>query len=246
MVPSGRCVQAVAPNGVAVQISQYFDAGITLTFSVMPASASWSRIASAIAWCHGPSVLPTSIVISRFSLPASASSALAPSTSRTSGGSAKYSGWIGATWWFSPTSPPSGKTSALIAALSSAFDDRLPHALVGERLLGHMEAAATVCAGADRDDLAFDRLRQRQLLDAELVDRVGLAGGDRGQLVLGVVVQVVDLVEIDVAAPILEVSAFFFRMHLSSTANSASSNGPVPIGLFSKGGWKLRCTIAVG
>ena len=39
-MPSGRCVQAVAPNGVSVQISQYFAAGITLTLSVMPASAS--------------------------------------------------------------------------------------------------------------------------------------------------------------------------------------------------------------
>ena len=102
-----------------------------------------------------------------------------------------------------------------------------------------VEAAAQRLRGADRDDLAFDRLRQRQLLDAELVDGVHLAGGERGQLVLRVVVQVVDLVEIDLAAPILEVLGLLLQDALVVDGELGELKGPVPIGLLSKGGLKL-------
>ena len=43
------------PNGVCVQISQYFDAGITLTFSVMPASAEL------VAHRFGDSLVPRAV-----------------------------------------------------------------------------------------------------------------------------------------------------------------------------------------
>jgi hypothetical protein len=63
-----------------------------------------------------------------------------------------------------------------------------------------VEAAAHGLRGPPRYDLPFERLGERVLLDAELVDAVDVAGGEGGQLVLGVVVIIVDLVEIDVAA----------------------------------------------
>ncbi len=64
MVPSGRWVHAVIPNGVWSQISQYWVAGMTLMLSLMPAGASWPWKISHTCCCHGPLVLPQSMLIS--------------------------------------------------------------------------------------------------------------------------------------------------------------------------------------
>ena len=87
------------PNGVWSQISQYWVDGMTLMLSLMPAGASWPWKISQTCCCHGPLVLPQSMLISSPSAwPASASSFLACSMSGFSGGRAKYSGWTGETW----------------------------------------------------------------------------------------------------------------------------------------------------
>ena len=86
-------------------------------------------------------------------------------------------------------------------------DQRLAQLHVVERRLADLEAAAERLRGPRLDDLALERLGELVLLDAERVDGVDVARGERGQLVVGVVVVVVDLVEVDVAAPVFEVLA---------------------------------------
>ena len=117
--------------------------------------------------------------------------------------------------------------------------DRAPHALIVERLLGHLHPHGR---GLRRQRLVDrgveDRRRHRVGGDVELVDRVDLSGGERCQLRRGgsAMVEVVDLVEIDwpehvrivdVLTPI--VTCRFFRMRL--THRELSQVLGVPTGL---------------
>ena len=65
------------------------------------------------------------------------------------------------------------------------MSQRLAQLGVVERLLGDLEAAAERLGGARLDDLALERLGELVLLDAELVDRLDVARGERGQLIVG-------------------------------------------------------------
>jgi hypothetical protein len=86
---------------------------------------------------------------------------------------------------------------------------------------------------------------------AEAEDRIDIAAGERHELVLGIEVVVVDLVEEDLAAPVLEglaavVSVTRRSVQRSPTARPVRVKGPVPIGSFEKGGTKDGWRMAAG
>ena len=83
--------------------AQLRDAGIKVKRTVLPGSRSCAAMASPVFFCQSSSTVIRSC--SKSACPASSRSFFAPSTSRCFFGSSAYSGWIGLTWWFSPTVP---------------------------------------------------------------------------------------------------------------------------------------------
>src|SRR6185295_17842562 len=100
MTPSGRCVQDVKANGLvfAFQISQYWAAGRTLTFTLTPIFFHIPAITVTAFDSQSGSLMQLISVSKPSGLPASARSFLAPSMSCFINDSLAYSGWIGQTW----------------------------------------------------------------------------------------------------------------------------------------------------
>ena len=148
-------------------------------------------------------MLPTSMRdLQAFPMPASLRSCLAPATSRFSGGSGAIFRMDGRDMVVLADVAAFREDQRLDGGVVDRLDDRLPDTLVGERLLRRPACGSRSSAPCGpRWMVPGNDLRQVDLLDAEFVERIDLAGGESGQLVVGFVVVVVDLVEIDVRRP---------------------------------------------
>ena len=105
-------------------------------------------------------------------------------------------------------SPAFREHEVLDRGIVDGLHDRLAHADIVERLLINLHAAAERLRGLHGLDLrAFERTCQFQLIHGQFVDHVDAAGGDRRGLVVLIVIVELDLIEIDVAAPIFQVLA---------------------------------------
>ena len=189
------------PNGVWSQISQYWVDGMMLMLSLIPAGASWPCRISQTCCCHGPLVLPQSMLISSPSaMPGLGQQLLGlldvglqRRQREVLGVDRRHVMML------------AGRAAALVDQLGiggrvAAELDRAPHALVVERLLGDLHAQGAGLRGLRLVDHRIrDRRRHRVGGDVELVDRVDLARGERRQLRRRgrAMVVVVDLVEVD-------------------------------------------------
>ena len=177
MVPSGRCVQDVIPYGVLVQISQYFDAGMTLIFE------RDAGILHLFAHGLGSGLMPGAIGVADIDgdsqavlkaglfeeLPGRRDISLQRRQQRRIVRMDRRHMMV------LPDIAAGRKNQLPDGIIINRFDDCLAHPLVGERLLVHLHAAGDRLRRSRDFDFAVKRFGEIHLLDRELVDAVHIA-----------------------------------------------------------------------
>src|SRR6516165_6326153 len=109
----------------------------------------------------------------------------------------------------------------LDGVIIDGLDEGFADPLIREWFRGDLHAAADRLRRPRHMDDARQRFRQVDLLDPERIEGVDVAGGEGVYLVVCLEVIVMDLVEIDVAAPIAEVLAIGGLLHALEDASVA-------------------------